>query len=454
MFAELRQQLSAPIPPGGGDEEGARRQWWAALAVLQETLLETDCLNGIWLASPLPALYEPTLLQRFPGWVWTPPKGGGIRPELPGDQAAKENLSPKIWQLLLQEGDGTDPLLLLITADLQVALALHGEPHRRQLVVSFEQNLIAQLLQGLGGRLAQENPLAAQDLQQHLEKLGPLHSSLRGAELFWPRLAERLATAAPSITLMNLPPKNDGASFGSDQLGLLEALAHEVRTPLATIRTLIRSLLKREDLPPLAQTRLSQIDAECSEQIDRFGLIFYAAEAQRQPRAERLLARTDLAALLLQLQPNWANQLRRRELQLELKIQANLPAVMSDPALLEKMLAGLMDRFSRSLRAGAKVKVELQAAGEKLKLRFSGGQNFEESCDGLSEQTAEAKVGAVLTWDPATGSLQLSPHATQQLFASLGGRFTERRGSSFTLYLPVANPPIVEGCEESNANTF
>ena len=61
-------------------------------------------------------------------------------------------------------------------------------------------------------------------------------------------------------------------------------------------------------------------------------------------------------------------------------------------------------------------------------------------------------MGPVLSWGPATGSLQLSPQATQQLFASLGGRYTERQGSNLTLYLPVA--PIVEGCEERSDPAF
>jgi hypothetical protein len=454
LLVELRQELAAAAPIGGADEVGVRRQWWAALAVLQEMLVELPSPHGLWLAAPLPALYEPSLLQRFHGWVWTPANPANQRPELPGSSPQQQKLGPKIWQLLLNESDGTDPLLVLITAKLQVALALSGEPQRRQLLVSFDQQLLARLLQGLGARLSADNPIAAVDLQQKLEKLGPLHSSLKAAELFWPRVAERLAAAAPSLTLMSPPKESPNASGANDQLGLLEALAHEVRTPLATIRTLIRSLLRRQDLPTVAQTRLRQIDSECSEQIDRFGLIFYAAEAQRQPKGERLLARTNLAALLLELQPSWENQLQRRELQLDLKIGVDLPAVMSDPALLEKMLAGLMDRFSRTLRRGAKVKVELQAAGDSLKLRFSGNLNSENTSENTLEPSPEAMVGPVLTWDPGTGSLQLSPQATQQLFASLGGRFTERRGSNLTLYLPVAKLAIVEGCEESNVNAF
>jgi hypothetical protein len=240
-----------------------------------------------------------------------------------------------------------------------------------------------------------------------------------------------------------------------DQLDLLEALAHEVRTPLATIRTLIRSLMRRRELPPVVQKRLGQIDAECSEQIDRFGLIFHAAELQRRPAGDRPLARTDLAALLPQLSPTWERQLERRQLQLELIVAQGLPAVMSDPGLLEKMLGGLMDRFSRNLRQGTLVQVELQAAGDRLKLRFSSVGRSNGRSNGRNQGQESpgpgAAVGPVLSWDPATGSLQLSPQATQQLFASLGGRYTERQGSNLTLYLPVA--PIVEGCEESGGSS-
>jgi signal transduction histidine kinase len=152
----------------------------------------------------------------------------------------------------------------------------------------------------------------------------------------------------------------------------LEALTHEVRTPLATIRTLIRSLLRRSDLPALVRQRLHAIDGECSEQIDRFGLIFHAAELQRLPRSEQPLARTDLAQLLIRLEELWQQQLQRRGLQLELDIAPGLPPVLSDPSRLETMLGGLVDRFSRRLPGGTTVQISLQPAGSRLKLRLHG----------------------------------------------------------------------------------
>ena len=62
-FEALRRQLAHQMPTGRCDEDSVRRQWWAALATLQEDfLLPLGAQPGVWLASPLPALYEPSLL--------------------------------------------------------------------------------------------------------------------------------------------------------------------------------------------------------------------------------------------------------------------------------------------------------------------------------------------------------------------------------------------------------
>ncbi|NJK34875.1 MAG: hypothetical protein HC919_07935 [Oscillatoriales cyanobacterium SM2_2_1] len=67
------------------------------------------------------------------------------------------------------------------------------------------------------------------------------------------------------------------------EVDILQAMSHEVRTPLATIRTLIRSIMRRSIAPEIQQ-RLEQADRECSQQIDRFNLIF-AAVGSPQERA-------------------------------------------------------------------------------------------------------------------------------------------------------------------------
>lgn len=453
-LAELRSRLSLDVPPGRGDEDSVRRQWWAALATLQDDLLAPgpDADRGLWLAAPLPALYEPRLLRRLQGWVWAPAGVEQILPTgaplLPGRHESRETAEPFGFQRLpLHPDDGTDPLLLLITPAVQVALALDGPPQARRLIVRFDAEVLAGALQLVLQRLQEEQPEAAAALAAALQALGPLDNDPELALQFWPRLAERLAAIAPSVTLQPLAsPRPDGSA---GELELLEALTHEVRTPLATIRTLIRSLLRRRELTPLVRQRLEQIDSECSEQIDRFGLIFLAAELQRQPGsgqplAASELARTDLSRLLEAMEELWQRQLARRDLTLQLRIQPGLPPVLSDPTRLETMLGGLMDRFSRGLPSGSRVRLSLQPAGSRLKLQLSskaaGTTGLAEEERETGETTAAERVGPVLSWNPATGSLQLSSEATRRLFHRLGGRLTERDGSSLIVFFPLAEP--------------
>ncbi len=466
---QLRQLLAAGVPPGRGDEDSVRRQWWAALATLQEDLLlPGPSPKGLWLAAPLPALYEPRLLLRLQGWVWAPPGMDKLLPAsaalLPSSRGATAAPGASFQRLPLRDADGTDPLLVLITPRLQVALALEGPAEARRLLVRFDAAVLAGALQLLDRRLEHDDPSAAARLRAALQALGSLDNDPDLALRFWPLLAERLATMAPSVTLQPIaarPPSRPASPEAasecpgngtSAELALLEALTHEVRTPLATIRTLIRSLLRRSELTPLVRQRLEQIDGECSEQIDRFGLIFLAAELQRQPGSSQALtaqelARTDLSQLLEQMQELWQRQLARRGLQLQLAIRPDLPPVLSDPSRLETMLGGLMDRFSRGLPSGSLVQLSLQPAGSRLKLQLGSQNPNGESSRGdpqappagsAAAGTAGERVGPVLSWNPCTGSLQLSQQATRQLFHRLGGRLTERGGSHLTVFFPLA----------------
>jgi signal transduction histidine kinase len=354
-------------------------------------------------------------------------------------------LAEGFQRLPLRQEDGTDPLLLLITERLQVALAVDGPPEARRLLVRFDAPVLSTALALLDQRLQEDDARAASRMRHGLRELGTLHNDPSLALQFWPLLAQRLAGMAPSVTLQAVAPaapREGQPREGNGELALLEALTHEVRTPLATIRTLIRSLLRRADLPAVVRQRLEQIDGECTEQIDRFGLIFLAAELQRHGGGRRpstgQLARTDLAALLHQLEDLWRRQLGRRGLDFRLELCQDLPPVWSDPSRLETMLGGLMDRFSRGLPNGSQVRLSLQPAGPRLKLQLSSEAAGAVSGEGGSEAEPSEQVGPVLSWNPDTGSLQLSRQATRQLFHQLGGRLTERGGSSLTVFFPLA----------------
>ena len=69
----VQERMAEGVPCGRLDDQIAKRLWWAALDVIQdEILLPINPQKGLWLASPLPALYESKLLDQLQGWVWTP----------------------------------------------------------------------------------------------------------------------------------------------------------------------------------------------------------------------------------------------------------------------------------------------------------------------------------------------------------------------------------------------
>ncbi len=442
--------MAKGVHSSGVHEDTVRRLWWAALETLQaDILLPMDPMQGLWIAAPLPALYETRLLDRLKGWVWAPeelaslhsPNGNLLLPKR-CNSISKQNLPGESHyrRMPLREDDGYDPLLIIITPQIQIALSLYGSNGKRHLLMRSDPEVIADLLKILDLRIKDESHLHALELRRELGNLGELKSNNDLEKMFWPRLAERLAGMAPSLTFQAMPDKQSNSALIEDQssaLTLLEALTHEVRTPLATIRTLIRSLLRREDLSEIVETRLRQIDTECNEQIDRFGLIFNAAELQRQPQEKSMLARTDLGKLLRLLSPTISDQLERRGVTLNLDISDDLPQVLSDPERLEMMLGGVIDRTSRGLPPGGNLTLRLRPAGHRLKLQLLSELPSSHKSE-LSNGEKNSALGPVLSWNPNTGSLQLSRAATQRLLASLGGRLTDRRDSALTVFFPIA----------------
>jgi len=445
---DLQKRMSHGVPETSCSESAVRRMWWAALDTLQsEILLPMNLSRGLWLSSPLPALYEPKLLKKFQGWVWAPKDLMNLtKPSigmLPPSQSVSidiHNDSPDYERLTLLEEDGNDPLLIVITPEIQIALALGGELQDRKLLMRSDPETLSDLLTLLDNRLNRENIEQANNLRSALEQMGQLKTNDDLSKLFWPLLSKRLADIAPSLNIQTLPDhiiNDQKPTSKNSEISLLEALTHEIRTPLATIRTLIRSLLRKKDLPRVVEDRLNQIDIECTEQIDRFGLIFNAVELERSKPEQTNLALTDLGKMLTLLSPVWKNQLERKGLKLILDITPDLPKVLSDSEGLELMLTGLIDRNTRGLQTGGELILKLRPAGQRLKLQIltqlAKINNLE-----VSDKISNEEIGPVLSWNPATGNLQLSQAATQRLLKSLGGRLTNRRDSGITIFFPIS----------------
>ena len=86
------------------------------------------------------------------------------------------------------------------------------------------------------------------------------------------------------------------------------------------------------------RNRLIQIDNECNEQIDRFGLIFNAAElVNNEISTLNQLAKINLSEIFNKLTPVWRKQLSRRGILFKIDIPNQLPQILSDSEKLELM---------------------------------------------------------------------------------------------------------------------
>ena len=302
-----------------------------------------------------------------------------------------------------------------------------------------DEDSLKKVIELIDAKLYEEHYEEGINFRKTLNSLGELKFNEEFANNFWPSLSTKLANLIPKVNVHNSIKDDKKKTVQLTEAKLLKAISHEVRTPLATIRTLISSTLRKYKMNESMRNRLIEINNECNEQIDRFGLIFNAAElVSNEILPSNQLASINLGEILCKLSPVWITQLDRRGISLKVDIPNELPEILSNSEKLELMLRGLIDKNTRGLREGSTLILELRPAGQKLKLQLKVLQ-----CDvgkkEISKKDNGSDIGPVLNWDPQTGSLQLSQTATQKLLASLGGHVTERRDTGLTVFFPISN---------------
>jgi len=429
------------------DDDTSRRMWWASLEVIQKDFLSHNYKQGgIWVASPLPALNEKKFFNQLSGWLWSPEgfpyfqkENAGFLPVNNSDKINKNfDLVCNYKVLNLSQKDGYEPFFMLITPNFQCILSIVGEKDKKILLMKSDEESLKIAIELMHAKLNQENNEEGVKFRNAINNLGNLNINNQLEKIFWPMLSAKLANLVPNHNIHN-SLKNDDQNVQITEAKLLRAISHEVRTPLATIRTLISSTLKKYNMDESMRNRLIQIDNECNEQIDRFGLIFNAAElVSNEVPSLNNLAKINLTEIFKKLSPLWKKQLNRRGISLKIDIPNQLPQILSDSEKLELMLRGLIDKNTRGLKEGSTLVLELRPAGQKLKLQLKV-QKLDSNKQEIQQKDNGSDIGPVLNWNPQTGSLQLSQNATQKLLASLGGHVTQRRDTGLTVFFPISD---------------
>jgi hypothetical protein len=479
----------------------AQRQWQAAIAALNQLLGDTQpsldsslepansnpcpaTINrqGLILTGPVPVITCPELTAGLHSWVFS--QQTPHHPLLPA--VARQSSQPYLAEptnIPLLPGDpiGHEQFCLVLTSQFSLVMVLSestspasgtGATQGATFQFSFSPDVVDQCYQNLRCRLSLTRPQLVATLDQLVSAYPPMppdyptllrfsHQVLQAATQITHPLPEirssqavsshPLDVAAPTLKRKPAPvvgfapsePSVTGGLESGLDLELLQAIAHEVRTPLATIKTLTQLLLKRMDLPSEVLHRLEAIYRECAEQIDRFSLIFRAAELETAtcPAPMPAMASVSLADIFTEGIPRWQKQASRRHLTLELLLPNQLPAVKSDPTLLDQVLTGLIEHTTHRLPMGSHIQIEVTLAGHQLKLQVRSPNPTAPATPTHSKSSPLKSVGQVLMVQPETGNLSLSLPVTKNLFQVLGGKLTVRQRAEqeeiLTLFLPL-----------------
>lgn len=468
----------------------AERQWRASLAATERLLLNTlapaskDTTQGLVLAAPAPLFSQPKLTQSLQTVTFTakpfnplalmPFQMPDVMSGLGYDNAPKDDRVPlheSVLPLLPADPLAAEQFCLVFTDKFRLVLVLTAYKNgKKAFSFSFEPEVVQQAWRSLGARVMLANPEFFARLDALVDQYSPVAPDYRIINEFSQLLLQELTEPEETRDsclgtgeeageqgrrvfpnaqyLANAQYKYPIANTQSSNpdVELLQAFAHEVRTPLTTIRTMTRLLLKRQDLDASVINRLKIIDHECTEQIDRMELLFKAAELETTASAKSSktqLTPMSLDQVLQQSIPRWEQAAHRRNLTLNVVLPQQLPTVVSNPIMLDQVLTGLIENFTRSLPSGSHIQVQVIPAGDQLKLQLSPQFRCKDSNKANTPATPPIRkaLGQLLMFQPETGTISLNIAATKHLFQAIGGKLIVRQrphyGEVLTIFLPL-----------------
>lgn len=446
----------------------AEQQWQVAIASLQLLLLQRypspnpDKTQGVIFTAPVPVLSEPDLGATFSTAIFS---SEVLNPfawmplQLPG--RAEQNDQPKQqYNISFLPGDplASEQFCLIFTPEFSLVIVLGtNELGEKNLLFSFDPEDTQSCWSTLKPRILFASPHQLKSLENLVHKYPASNPSYKIVMEFTQQLMGLISHPSstanftapkepiiPKFDCQILSPEPEIPCNKYQDVELLQALTHEVRTPLATIRTMTRLILKRQDLPSEVSRRLELIDAECTEQINRMELIFKATELETQTVKDRPLNLTamSLSQILHNSIPRWQKQAQKYNLTLDVSVPQKLPNVVSNPVMLDQVLSGLIENFTRTLNSGSHIQIEVNLAGDRLKMQvqyYNNNKNLAVNPLGFTPNVKS--LGQLLMLQPETGSLSLNLNVTKNLFQALGGKLIVRQRPEhreiMTIFLPL-----------------
>lgn len=211
---------------------------------------------------------------------------------------------------------------------------------------------------------------------------------------------------------------------------LATAIAHEVRNPLAVIRSAAQGL--GESAPP-EDAEAHRACAFITAEIDRLSnvitsLLAFARPPQLEPRAVRVGALFDRALLLA------GDDLAESGIRVSRHDPGDVPPVRADPDLVCQVLLGLLANATAVVPSGGEITLEARAANDSVELAVA------DSGPGVAPELRERVFEPFFTTRARGTGLGLA--VARQIVEAHGGRIDvvdrPQGGARFVICLPAA----------------
>jgi signal transduction histidine kinase len=233
---------------------------------------------------------------------------------------------------------------------------------------------------------------------------------------------------------------------------LIATVSHELKTPLASIRALIDTLLEGRYHDEKQQREYLQLAAKENERLSRLIDNFLAFSRMERNRETFEFAELRVETIVTGAVDAVSERFQASGSPLEVEVAAGIPAITGDAQALVTVLVNLLDNAHKY--TGDDKQITLRACGNNGRVCFE----VEDNGVGLSRREAKKVFDRFHQVDQSlsrqTGGCGLGLSIVQFIVkahqGSVGVSSQPGRGSTFTVTLPASNPPAADDKERAN----
>lgn len=220
--------------------------------------------------------------------------------------------------------------------------------------------------------------------------------------------------------------------------------AHQIKSPLGTVQTIIRTLLGgyAGDLSDKQKKFLQSADGKCSEALDTVRDLLALAELTGSGASDVV---ADLAAALREAHDRFREPASEKDIELTVSLELEEACVNAEPAVLLQAVGALLDNAIKYTPEGGRVRVELGTTDEgnvRLRVADSGIGLPEAEVEQLFQPFYRAdNARKVLTSGTGLG-LSFVQAVARAAGGGVSGGKSEMGGAEFRMSLPLVPCPV------------